>query len=135
MKKYTAHCIDGGIFERDVIVTVDEKLEHMPYAQAGIINHVDKIDANGRYYKVPGKTLISYETVAATLTYDGILTIDCLCSVSTRKHVSAFLKQFCPAYHYYDAKAALNGGYSIDITTGAHIDNETGEITNIEHVA
>lgn len=134
MKQYTAHCIDGGIFCRDVKVTVDERLERMPSAQAGIINHVDTFDADGHYKRVPGKTLVSYETVAATLTADGILTIDCLCSVTTRKHVSAFLKQFCPAYSYYDAKAAFNGGYMIDVTTGAHISIETGEILNPDAV-
>ena len=131
MKQYTAHCIDGGIFCRDVKVTVDERLEHMPYAQAGIINHVDKVNADGRYYRVPGHTLISYETVAATLNYDGILTINCLCSVTTRNHVAAFLKQFCPNVSYYDAKRAFNGNYSIDVTTFDGIDNDTGEIISI----
>ena len=128
MTSYKARCIDGGIYERTVTVTVDRRLETMPSAQAGIIYHIDDTDANGRYFRRPGVTLISYETAAATLSYDGILTVDCLCSVTTRRHVSAFLREYCPGITYQDAKAAHAGGYSIDITTGDHIDLKTGEI-------
>ena len=135
MTSYKARCIDGGIYERTVRVTVDRRLKTMPSAQAGIIDHIDDIDANGRYYKRPGITLISYETPAATLSYDGILTISCLCSATTRRHVSAFLREYCPGITYQDAKAAHAGGYSIDITTGDHIDITTGEIISTGHRA
>ena len=119
---YNARCLNG-IFERIERVYVDRRLLYMPAAQAGIINHVDTF--NGPR---PGYTLMSYATPAATLSDTGILTVDCLCSASTRRHVSAFLKEFCPHISYYDAKAAYNGGYSIDVNTGDHIDNTTGEV-------
>ena len=130
MTTYKARCINGY---RETIrtVTVDRRLSAMPSAQAGIIDHVDTYD-NAHHYRgrIPGHTLISYDTIAATLTADGILTVSCLCSVSTRKHVSAFLREFCPSICYQDAKAALNGNYSINIYTGDHIAHDTGEILN-----
>ena len=129
MTTYKARCIDG-YFEHIRTVTVDRRLSTMPSAQAGIIDHIDAVNALGRYEKRPGVTLMSYATPAATLTAGGILTIDCMCSASTRRHVSAFLREFAPAISYHDAKAAHLGGYSIDIHTGDHIDLETGEILN-----
>lgn len=128
---YKARCIYGGMFERIIPVTVDRRLQTMPAAQAGIIDGIIMYDQiTHRAHKAPGVTLMSYATPAATLTAGGILTIDCLCSASTRRHVSAFLREFAPAISYQDAKAAHIGGYSIDITTGDHIDRETGEIIN-----
>lgn len=127
MTTYKARCIDG-YYERIRTVTVDARLKHMPYAQAGIINHVDAYDGHRFTGRIPGHTLISYDTIAATLTASGTLTISCLCSVSTRKHVSAFLREYCPGITYQDAKAAYSGNYSININTGDHIDNDTGEI-------
>ena len=131
MTNYKARCING-YYETIETVTVDRRLAAMPTAQAGILDHVDAINARGRYEKRAGMTLMSYATPAATLTADGILTVSCLCSASTRRHVSAFLREFAPAISYQDAKAAYNGGYSIDIENGDHIDNETGEILNAD---
>lgn len=125
---YKARCIDGGIYEYIREITVDRKLSAMPYAQAGIIDHIDGTDARGRYQRREGWTLMSYATPAATLTAAGLLTVDCLCSNSTRRHVSAFLREFAPGVSYQQAKAAHLGGYSIDIHTGDHVNTETGEI-------
>lgn len=129
MTQYKARCIDG-YYEHIRTVIVDRRLSNMPSAQAGIVNHIDAIDANGRYEKRPGYTLMSYATPAAILTASGLLTVDCLCSTTTRRHVSAFLRELCPGISYQDAKAAYEGGYSIDINTGDHMDNRTGEIIN-----
>lgn len=129
MTTYKARCING-YYESIRTVTVDRRLATMPSAQAGIIDHVDIYDGKRFICHVPGHTLISYDTIAATLTASGTLTISCLCSVSTRKHVSAFLREYCPEISYQDAKAAYNGNYSIDINTGDHIDTDTGEILN-----
>lgn len=133
---YTARCITGGIYETHETVTVDHRLAAMPYAQAGVIDHIDHIDYTsswrGTYQRRPGHTLMSYSTVAATLTDTGILTVDCLCSASTRRHVSAFLSEYAPGISYQDAKAAHLGGYAIDIHTGDHIDLKTGEVISKE---
>lgn len=97
MTTYKARCIDGGIYEYIRIVTVDHRLQTMPSAQAGVIDHIDGTDARGRYQRREGWTLMSYATPAATLTASGLLTVDCLCSTSTRRHVSAFLREYAPA--------------------------------------
>ena len=129
---YKARCIDGGIYKYIRTVTVDRRLQTMPSAQAGILDHIDGTDASGRYQRREGWTLMSYATPAATLTASGLLTVDCLCSASTRRHVSAFLREYAPGITYQAAKAAHLGGYSIDIHTGDHINTETGEIIETE---
>lgn len=84
-----------------------KKLTAMPYAQAHI-----EIDNESN------KTLFSYVTRVATLTDDGWLTIYGLYSMTTRKHISAFCREYCQAVDYQMAKAAYEGGYSINIFTG-----------------
>lgn len=84
-----------------------KKLSAMPYAQAHI-----EIDDNGDI------ALFSYVTRVATLTADGWLTIYGLYSATTRKHISAFCKEYCGVVAYQDAKAAYEGGYRINIYTG-----------------
>lgn len=122
MKKFVAHEING-YWARDIDVWVDRKLSTMPYAQAGVVLRDGKA------------VLMSYSTEAATLnTVEGWLTIDCMCSATTRRHVSAFLKEYCPAVSYYDAKAAFNGKYAINVYTGDHMDRETGEILNADQL-
>ena len=122
MKKFVAHEING-YWAQDVDVWVDRRLTAMPYAQAGVILRDGKA------------ILMSYSTEAATLdTVDGWLSIDCLCSATTRRHVSAFLREYCPGVSYYDAKAAFNGKYAINVYTGDHMDRKTGEILNADQL-
>ena len=83
-----------------------KKLIALPYAQA----HVE-IDDNHN------KTLFSYVTRVAELTDDGWLTIYGLYSMTTRKHISAFMREYTNL-DYASAKAAYEGGYSINIFTG-----------------
>lgn len=84
-----------------------KKLTAMPYAQAHI-----EIDDNGNI------ALFSYTTRVATLTDDGWLKVYGLYSATTRKHISAFCREYCGVITYQDAKAAYEGGYRINIYTG-----------------
>jgi len=77
----------------------------MPYATAGVNVRPGSVD------------LWSYTTNAASI-IDGTLYVYCLCSNTTRRHVSAFLKEYAPALTYQDAKRAFQAGKGIDISTG-----------------
>ena len=83
-----------------------KKLTAMPYAQA----HIEIDNENN-------KTLFSYVTRVAELTNDGWLTIYGLYSMTTRKHISAFMSEYTNL-DYYTAKAAYEGGYRINVETG-----------------
>lgn len=129
MKHYIAHELNG-YFARDVEVAVTARLANMPSAQAGV-----RID-NARHTI----TLVSYSTPALQLdTARGILApiINPAYSRTTGRHVTAFLREFCPGYTYYDVKAAFLGEYGIHAPTGRHVretvdgdvyDAETGEL-------
>ena len=85
-----------------------KKLTAMPYAQAHI-----EID-NDRNIN-----LFSYVTLVATITSDGWLTVYGLHSMTTRKHISAFMKEYGGGVlDYQSAKAAYEGNYRINIHTG-----------------
>ena len=61
--------------------------------------------------------LRSYATDVILLTADGWLTCYGTYSATTRKHIGAFMKEYCNSC-YQVAKAAFLGGYSININTG-----------------
>ena len=85
-----------------------KKLTAMPYAQA----HVE-IDNQGN------KNLFSYVTLVATITDDGWLSVFGLHSMTTRKHISAFVKEYTNGVlDYTNAKAAFEDNYRINIYTG-----------------
>ena len=84
-----------------------KKLTAMPYAQA----HVEK-DDNGNIH------LFSYVTLVATLTKNGWLTVFGLYSQTTRKHISAFMREYCSPCDYYTAKKCYTDGYRINVRTG-----------------
>lgn len=84
-----------------------KKLTKMPYANAHI-----EIDENGNVY------LYSYVTLVAELANDGWLTIFGLYSMTTRKHISAFCKEYCGAVNYQYAKKAYEAGCSVNVETG-----------------
>ena len=92
-------------YERDVYIT--KRLERMPYAQAGVIIH-----DNGRI------DLMSYDTLAASIDPEGYLTVECLCSNTTRRHVSTFLREYAPNISYYTAKTLLQTGDAMHIVNG-----------------
>lgn len=105
MTSYIAH-EQMGYFQRDAIQTVSKRLERMPYAQAGII-----FDDNGTH-------LISYTTLVCTIDAEGWLTCTGTYSQTTRKHISAFMREIAPWLSYYDAKACYENGHKLNIHTG-----------------
>ena len=85
-------------------MSITKKLSAIPYGQAKVI-----IDDNTI-------TLISYNTVVATIT-DNWLEIYGLYSMTTRKHISAFVREYAHI-SYQSAKSLYEDGYRYDITTG-----------------
>lgn len=83
------------------------KLSAMPYAQAHI-----EISDEGVI------SLFSYVTRVAEIDADGFLTVFGLYSMTTRKHIGAFVKEYTPCFDYQSAKACYEGGYKINIETG-----------------
>ena len=83
-----------------------KKLAKMPYAQA----HVE-IDENGNI------SLFSYVTLVAELSADGWLSINGLYSLTTRKHISAFMEEYT-TLDYCTAKDCYNGKYKLNVHTG-----------------
>lgn len=96
-----------------VVAHYDRALKYMPYAQAGVVEDGNQI------------ALISYTTTVIVLWTDeqGNRMLDCTgtYSATTRKHIGAFLKEFCPWIHYQDAKRAYEGEYSLNVDTGAKV--------------
>ena len=83
-----------------------EKLKSMPYAQAHIergFNHV---------------TLVSYATPVAKIT-GGVLVVYGLYSATTRKHISAFARQF--GMDYSIAKKCYTDGVGFDMLTRKYV--------------
>ena len=78
----------------------------MPYAQAGI-----RIKSNDRV------ELVSYETVVIEIDR-GWLVVNGLYSMSTRRHISAFVKEWLPGVTYQDIKALFENGEKLNIHTG-----------------
>lgn len=84
-----------------------KKLSAMPYAQA----HVE-ITPNGEI------NLFSYETLVVSIDADGWVYCSGLYSMTTRKHISAFAKEYLSPLDYYDLKKAYEGRYVINYQTG-----------------
>ena len=82
------------------------KLTAMPYAQA----HVE-IDDNGNIH------LFSYVTRVVTIDENGWLTCSGTYSQTTRKHISAFMREYTPC-DYYTAKWCYENNHKINIHTG-----------------
>ena len=126
MKHYRARCI-YGYYEKMVDVEVDRRLSEMPYAQAGIRDYT--MDDG------PYSVLVSYETDAAWIDGNGFLTVPCWYSVSTRKHIQAFVKQVCRERGYahvpgyYELKAVAGDEHRhILLTNGNVLDDYKGWI-------
>ena len=83
------------------------KLAKMPYAQACVIITDD------------GTVLLkSYETIVAAITPERWLTIYGLYSMTTRKHISAFLAEWAAPISFQTAKTIYHDKYRININTG-----------------
>lgn len=87
-----------------------KKLKLMPYAQAHVLINDDEIH------------LVSYTTVVISIK-NNWLQCHGLYSQTTRKHISAFMREYT-SLSYTDAKCAYENNYIINI--------ETGEIKNYE---
>ena len=83
------------------------KLSAMPYAQA----HVE-IDDNNNIY------LFSYTTLVAGIYADGRCFCTGLYSMTTRKHISAFAREYANPLTYYDFKMAYENDFYINMYTG-----------------
>lgn len=79
-----------------------EKLKAMPYAQAHIVRRTNAI------------VLVSYKTEVAAI-IGGQLIVNCLYSTTTRRHISAFCRQF--GTDYQTAKECYLHGLQYDIVT------------------
>lgn len=84
-----------------------KKLSAMPYAQA----HVE-INDNGDI------CLFSYVTLVAWIDRDGWCGCTGTYSQTTRKHISAFAKEYAAPLDYYSFKQAHAGGYVVNRHTG-----------------
>lgn len=83
-----------------------KKLTAMPYAQA----HVE-IDDKGNIY------LFSYVTLVCKIDADGWLTCTGLYSMTTRKHISAFMHEYARD-SYSTAKLIYENSQKFNIETG-----------------
>lgn len=80
------------------------KLHEMPYAQA-------KILTDGKSYQ-----LWSYNTCVAFIDCKGWLIITGLYSVTTRRHIGAFMREF--GFDYQTAKQLFTDNMSMNIYSG-----------------
>jgi hypothetical protein len=83
-----------------------KKLTKMPYAQA----HVEITDGGEI-------SLFSYVTRVAVIDEDGYLAVNGLYSMTTRKHISAFLKEYAPMITFPMVKNMI-GNYKMHIECG-----------------
>ena len=86
-----------------------KRLREMPYAQAVVRNYGD-ID----------KDLIvlqSYETDVIII-HDGWLHCTGLYSMTTRKHISAFMREYGNGFTFQDVKRCYEDNKELNITTG-----------------
>lgn len=90
-------------------------LKSMPYAQAKVA------------FTPYGITLISYETPVAGIDTDGYVRVNGLYSATTRKHLSAFARDYCGT-DYYTLKRCYTDGLMYNIYSKVFINATTGEI-------
>lgn len=83
-----------------------EKLKSMPYAQAHISRTYNRV------------TLVSYATTVAEIV-GGVLMVYGLYSATTRKHISAFARQF--GMDYSIAKKCYTDGVGFDMLTREYV--------------
>lgn len=86
-----------------------EKLREMPYAQAHIIRRPNAV------------ILVSYATRVAAIV-GGQLICNGLYSQTTRRHISAFCRQF--GTNFQAAKACYELGVTMDIVTGEIVEQK-----------
>ncbi len=83
-----------------------KRLDRMPYAQAKVI-----IDDNGAH-------LISYATLVCTIDNAGWLSCTGTYSVTTRRHIHAFMCEYGHGANYYTAKGCYEKQEEYNVLTG-----------------
>lgn len=100
--------ITNGMFR--TCVSYDKPVPSCPYGSCGIVERPDSI------------LLVSYTTVCGDLTNDGWLTPCHYSSVTTAKHINAFIKDYVraadPTFSYKDWKKLVDKNVSYNIHTG-----------------
>lgn len=86
---------------------ITKKLNSMPYANAKVVINSDN-----------SIELISYTTLVCAISPQGFVKCFGLFSQTTRKHISAFAKEYCSPLNYYDIKRAYEENYAINYETG-----------------
>ena len=86
-----------------------KKLRKMPYAQAQVRDYGD-IDEDLI-------VLQSYQTDVIIIR-NSWLECTGLYSSTTRRHISAFMKEYGKGFNYFDVKEAYEKGYKLNILTG-----------------
>ena len=95
-----------------------KKLKEMPYAQAVVIISDDECCIE----------LKSYDTIVARLYCGSWLTINGLYSMTTKKHIKAFCKEYCGFSDFSLIKTLATKHWEMDIHTGEIIElDEIGE--------
>lgn len=100
---YNKKVLNGCFY---VNASYDKKLAFMPYASAGVCFQ------DGCIY------LVSYVTPVIKIDENGWLTCTGTYSATTRKHISAFIKEYVNGLAYYDIKSAYEKHCAINILTG-----------------
>ena len=100
---YTKKILNGYFY---VTMQYDKALAFMPSASAGVCFQ------DGCIY------LVSYATPVIKIDENGWLTCTGTYSATTRKHISAFAKEYADGLNYYDIKASYEKHYAINILTG-----------------
>lgn len=95
---------------------ITKKLSRMPYAQARV-----EIDEHG------GICLVSYSTNVIIIDPLGWLTCTGTYSATTRKHISAFMREYGNGSDYYTAKKCYENNTIYNIYTGEIISLADGE--------
>ena len=88
---------------------MEKKLRKMPYAQAKVRDYAD--------IGVDLIILQSYNTDVITVR-NGWFSCSGLYSMTTRKHISAFMQEYYPKWGFQLAKEWAGSGKEIDLLTG-----------------
>lgn len=106
------------------VVFVSKRLRYLPCGQAGV-----RIDYKWKNNKdVSTIRLMSYSTVAAVFYRQKMLEVKNLQSRTTIRHVSCFIREFCPGITYQMAKKAYQKNCYLDCVHKLYIDKDTGKV-------
>ena len=93
------------VYGKEVYVT--QRLKYCPSGQCGMLRQADGTI-----------NLISYSTVVCSIDKNGWLSCTGVYSVTTRKHIAAFLREFAPQLNYHIVKHCYEHNEKVQIHTG-----------------